>query len=96
MKETIKILERKKTINNHDKGLILNNLNEKHLEIGIRDNQLNNLQNNYELLKKKNIEIDNNIKNILTKIKYLENSNNNFNSVNKILKGYDMKVDECN
>ena len=94
MKSTIKILEKKRKINDHDKGMILNNLNEKHLEIGIRDDKLNNLQNNYELLKKENIEIDENLKNTLKEINYQENSNNNLNSVNHILKGYDMKVDE--
>ena len=95
MKDTINFLEKKKSLVTYDVDIIERKIRDRNIEIEIRDNQLNNLMRNYDLLRKESIENNNILQNTMNAYAN-ENNNRNerFEQIKQSLKSYDMKIIE--
>ncbi len=93
MKDTINFLEKKKSLVTYDVDIIERKIRDRNIEIEIRDNQLNNLMRNYDLLRKESIENNNILQNTMYEFAN-ENNNTNerFEQIKQSLKVYDMKI----
>jgi len=95
MKDTINFLEKKKSLVTYDVDIIERKIRDRNIEIEIRDNQLNNLIRNYDLLRKESMENNNILQNTMNEYAN-ENNNRNerFEQIKQSLKSYDMKIIE--
>ena len=95
MKDTINFLEKKKSLVTYDVDIIERKIRDRNIEIEIRDNQLNNLMRNYDLLRKESMENNNILQNTMNEYAN-ENNNRNerFEQIKQSLKSYDMKIIE--
>ena len=95
MKDTINFLEKKKSLVTYDVDIIERKIRDRNIEIEIRDNQLNNLIRNYDLLRKESMENNNILQNTINEYAN-ENNNRNerFEQIKQSLKSYDMKIIE--
>jgi hypothetical protein len=92
MKDTINVLEKRKKSESYDMDIIERKIREKSLQVEIRDNQLNNLINNYNNLKQEGIVIDKNLQNTMIEAANLEDAFQRFEFIKSTLKNYDNKI----